>query len=334
MRRAALQLALATVMALALARSARAEDADTAEKLYQQGRQSMADGRIAEACVSFAESQRIDPATGTLLNLATCHEAEGKLATAWREFEAAAAASRRDGRADREEYARQHLDGISPRLSYVTISVPDAGRADALEVKLDGVVLPAASWGVATPLDPGVHDVAATATGRVPFAARVTVTHLARPQTITVTLVPVPVAAPVVTQAPVEPTPASAPGERTPPARVAGFVVGGAAVVALGVGAVFAWRAKDKWDARNSGGLCDADDRCAPQGIEYGNQAQTAATIANVAFIAAGVGAVTATYLLWIRGDAPSTSASSGTKLRFAFGGSPAGGSASLGGTW
>ncbi|HMJ10468.1 MAG TPA: hypothetical protein VK524_03625, partial [Polyangiaceae bacterium] len=138
-------------------------DAVLAETLYRQGRELMAAGKAAEACPKFAESHRLDPATGTQLNLASCYEAVGKLASAWLAYTEAAVTARRDGRVDRVRFAEERIALLEPKLSRLTINVSPGADAAGLEVRLNGALLGAASRGVPSPVDPGTYRIEATA---------------------------------------------------------------------------------------------------------------------------------------------------------------------------
>jgi hypothetical protein len=148
---------------------ARADGNDTdrqiAQSLFDDGRTLLEAGRYTEACPKFAESQRLDPGGGTLLNLALCHELEGKTATAWTEFREALSIAVRDDRKDRQELANGHITALAPKLTKLTVAVPDAIAARDPEVTLDRSRLPAAAWNTEIPLDPGEHRIAVSAQG-------------------------------------------------------------------------------------------------------------------------------------------------------------------------
>ncbi|MBX3226429.1 MAG: tetratricopeptide repeat protein [Labilithrix sp.] len=117
--------------------------------------------RFAEACPKLKESQRLDPGGGTLLNLASCHASEGKIASALDEYREALAMALRDNRKDREQIARTNIGALEKDVPRVTVLVPHP--VTGIEVKLDTTTLPSAAWGVATAVDPGAHVVTASA---------------------------------------------------------------------------------------------------------------------------------------------------------------------------
>ncbi len=163
-------MALATASALG-PQLARGEptpaDRARATALFERGRLDLARGALTEACAAFAESQRLDPAGGTLLNLALCHERQGRFATAAREFREALSQARRDKKKSRVDAAETHLAALAAKLSRVTIRVPEAARAPGLSVSLDGAPVSPSAWGEPLELDPGEHVVRVTAPSRV-----------------------------------------------------------------------------------------------------------------------------------------------------------------------
>ena len=274
---------------------AQGEGNAAAEALFQEGRALFEQGNFAEGCPKLAESQRIDPATGTLLALALCHEGEGKLATAWAEFTTALGQARSAGREDREALAREHAAALRPRLSTLTIDVsPELAKTPGVSLRVDGVVMGAGSYGIAVPVDGGEHRVEASAPKRKPWSAIVTVKSEADA---------VRVAVPVLVDAPQAIAPRTTPaiGANEPTSndgsgmRTAGLVTAGAGVVVLGIGTYLALDAKSDYDA--------ADERCAgatcPSGpFEATEDARRQGTIATVLF-AVGGAAVATGAVLW-----------------------------------
>ncbi len=156
--------------------AADAAEARLAQALFDEARALMEQKRFAEACPKLAESQRLDPGPGTLLNLAVCHEGEGKLATASAEYREVIAISTRENRADRRIVAEQHLKTVEPLVPKLAVSVaPRVQALPGLEIRVDGLELRQAAWGVAAPVDPGAHVIQASATGQTPWTMTVPV---------------------------------------------------------------------------------------------------------------------------------------------------------------
>jgi hypothetical protein len=128
--------------------------------LFREGKAAFERGEYETACPQLAESQRLEPAGGTLLALALCYEAWGKNATAWALFQEAEAVARRQGRADRERIAKQRVALLEPGLSYLTITVESSGD-EPVEVFLDGLRVGEAAYGARTAVDVGTHVVEA-----------------------------------------------------------------------------------------------------------------------------------------------------------------------------
>jgi hypothetical protein len=163
MRKVSAALAI-LVLSLASAAPARAQQAAIADELYKQGQKLMEQGKVHEACEKFKASQEADPAIGTLINLAGCHEKEGKTASAWDEFNEAALQAQKAGQRDREKYAHEHADALEKQLHKLIIIVAD--KPDDVVVKLDGKQFKAGVLGTPLPLDPGDHELEVSAPGK------------------------------------------------------------------------------------------------------------------------------------------------------------------------
>jgi hypothetical protein len=142
-------------------------NAAIAEQLFLDGQKLMDAGRFADACPKFADSQRLDPAIGTLMHLAACHEKVGKVATAWSEFTDVVAQAQKAGQHDREKYARDHAAALDGKLQKVIIEL--SHPPEGATIHLDEAVLPLGVLGTEIPLDPGDHVLEITAPRTKPW---------------------------------------------------------------------------------------------------------------------------------------------------------------------
>ncbi len=273
-----------------------------AEALFREGRERLEAGAYAEACPKLAESQRLDPRLGTLLNLAVCHARQGRTATAWGEFAAAAAEAQRAGRKDNEALARTQMKALDGQLSRIVIAPPRGPEPAGLVVKLDGAVLGSGALGSALPVDPGAHVVDASAPGR--GAVHLAVSAAPGPATATVVLPVLAVTASVADVAPVQASGGSSPSGRS---YTGPLVLGGAAVVAAGLGTAFGLEAFAR--NRDGGAGCNAHDQCPQSSLDTTSQGRSFATGSDIAFGIAAAAAVSA--IVWFVVDRPKHDAAS-----------------------
>ena len=332
MRRSSLAPVAALALALAAAASARPtwaqpdDDAQRkagAEAAFRQGKDMLAKGQIEAACMAFKQSQQLDPQFGTQYNLALCYERWGRLASAWGELTELAA---KDTNAARRADADKRARALEPRLVKLLLVVRES--VPGLTVTRDGRDV-TALVGVATPVDPGHSMIVAQAPGYKPWSFDVTLAG--EGSMVTVEVGPL-------EQAPeTPPTPPDRDAALRPPVppvtragdggagrRRLGMIVGGAGVVAIGVGTVMgvqAWSLYDDAKAECGGAPSDCrGDLDRAQGRV--DSARTRALLADVG-IGLGAAALIGGAVLYF--TAPSAGAGRETAVAPLVGGDRAG---------
>jgi hypothetical protein len=283
-----------------------------AEQLFKQARELAQANNWVEACPKFEASLRYDPVLGTRLNLATCYEHVGKLASAWNLYRESIELARKAGDVKRRDYAQRQATALEPRLPRLAISAPGKPPAGLL-VKRDGTTIDAGALGVALYVDAGPHEIAASAPGFATFTRTVT---LLESTTVTVAIPELTALAATGRPQPPskdhEPSIASSPtGDRVTrseslqtPSRTRTYVaigLGGAGVVATGFGLVFGVKARSDYsDARTLCGaslVCDAADY--DKGKQLIRDSRSQATTATI-LVAAGVAAIAAGAIVFL----------------------------------
>jgi hypothetical protein len=276
-----------------------AGDEAAAEALFLEAKRLAAEGKLAEACPKFAESNRLDRGAGTLIHLADCYEKNHQTASAWATFREAASAAQGLGRSDWEKLATSRAAALEPKLARLTIKVVDP--AEGIAVTRDGAATSQASWGVPIPVDVGTHTVVASAPGRRPFKTSLAIrTDGDRDEVVVPKLEPGAAGSAATTSGPKSATDGAASGSTQ---RTLGFVVGGVGVAGLAAGAITGLIAIGK--NNDSKQTCPDSGGCkSSAAVDAADSAKQLGTLSTIAFIAGGVATTVGAVLVL---SAPST---------------------------
>lgn len=280
--RTSLVAPIALMATMAVTSPAFAQDKITADRLFDDGRKALEAGDFKKACESFAASQKADPSVGALINLGTCNEKLGNLATAWSNYKQASSLARQRSDNDRATSAAASAAALEPKLSTLTITAKTA--TPGLTVTRDGADIGGAgALGVAIPIDGGEHAIEATAKGYKPWNGKITVGAQGDKKSLDI---PALEALPPDQQGGDGSNPADT-GSSGNGLLIGGAVVGGIGVVGLIVGAATGGVA--------SSGKSDVDKLCPNKtcntqaGKDKLDSTKTMATVSTVGFIAGGV---------------------------------------------
>ncbi|MFO0572351.1 MAG: hypothetical protein U0263_42415 [Polyangiaceae bacterium] len=282
MRVALLVAALALVSPEVMAQG---RDATAAEALFNAGRDAVKAGDYPTACAKFRESNRLDPAPGTVLNLADCEEHLGHVATAWTLFREVT--QRVPPSDERHALATQRAAQLEPRLPKLTVSLAPGAPAGT-RVLRDGIELGAAALDTALPVDPGKHSIVVQAPGRAPSETSVESSE-GRAERV------------VVRVGAAQSDGGKPSGTRSNGKKTWGWVLTGVGAAGVGVGAVTGFMVLG--EKRRVDDNCDAQKRCNQTGMDAVDRGRTLGTVSGVSFIVGGLSLAGGAYLLLSSGS-------------------------------
>lgn len=282
-------LALVPIVSLAYVPSAAAAgptNVPAAESLFRSGKAAMARGDLATACKQLRESQRLDPESGTLLNLAICDERSGRLATALAHLHDVR--ERLAANDFRLPFVQKQIQALTPRVPRLTLKL-SAGGVAGITVTRYGAKVDPSTLGVSLPVDPGTYVYTVHAPAHAD--ARVTMT-IKEGENRTLFVAPGPLA----------PKQETAQQDRGQGQRILALAVGGLGAVGLGIGTYYGFKSKGTYDDAIS--HCpNGASSCDPYGVQRGRDAHTQATVSTVTFIAGGALLATGAVLYFTAPD-------------------------------
>lgn len=168
------------MIAAQAARSVHAEPAVTkqdspsvadADRWFQEGRALAKQGRFAEACALFTQSDAIKRTFGTAVNLGDCANRDGHARLAWQLYSEATRLADRDGAVDLARFSRQRASSVASALCTIVVTLEDSA-VTGLTVRIGGRDVPPATE-IRELVEPGEVDVViATPSAQVVRKAR------------------------------------------------------------------------------------------------------------------------------------------------------------------
>ena len=331
-------------------RAAAQEDAATrarAQALFDEAQELLKVRDFVRACPKLEEVNNLLPGKiGALMELAACYEGWGKTTSAWARYRTAAdlATKTRD---PRKADADAKVAALAPQVPRLVVVVPDSMRAvNGMVIETDGVPLGPASWGTSIPVDPGAHEVSASAPNKRKWSTKI---EANRPgETITVTIPSLAEeagggGAGQLGGAAWAGSAAGGPGVSTGAKEggwlaqhTVGVVLAGAGLAAVGVMAGFGVDAAQKHAASQP--YCTADRKyCEQPGLDLERRAHSSANVSN-GFLVAGATLAAAGVLVFVLAPSPfQRSGASGGAARpvtISFSGGPLAAGASIQGAF
>jgi hypothetical protein len=290
---AASRIALLVALMAGVAHAEPTPQQKQADEAFKKGRELLKQGNFLDACDEFNTSQRLDPANGTLFNIAQCSEQIGRLATAasaYREL------IKKDTNAERLELSRKALAALEPRIPKIVAKI--ANPPNNITIRLESKagqqdVLP----NEAVEANFGEYTLVARAKGYTEMISKFRIGEEGSTKTVEVTLLP------GASNSDILKAGGGGGGDKAPrnTRKLAGIALTAAGGATLATGVVFGVMARGKWnDAKDAcgGATCDSQEKL-DNANALGDQARSKATLSTI-LVASGAVVAGAGVFLWV----------------------------------
>jgi hypothetical protein len=262
-----------------------------ATELFRAGRAAASAGDDKTACARFAESEQLQPAPGTQLNLGACEAKQGHVLAAREHYRLAAEAFGPEDR--RRAVAVNSANELTARLAVLTVHIANGAPPDTT-VTIAGAAVDAKALEQGVELDPGKTRLVVNADKR---QSRPYDLELADSEKRALTVEagdPVP----DTTGASTPPPSASSDDAKRARAlqRTLGFVGAGAGAAGVVLGSIFGGLAFS--EASTVKANCNASLACKPAGVSAASSGETDGAVSTTAFVVGAVLGAAGVYLI------------------------------------